>query len=120
MVSILLGLSLSVASIIIGSANITSDLADAVKAFHCADSGIERALYNASGWGTVSCDDISVPPSGTGFVGATDSGYHYNVNDIYTVGGGSMDSTLDCAQTGTTIISSGLYGSATRRIKISY
>jgi hypothetical protein len=121
MVAVLMGLSLSVANIIIGSVTITSNLADAVKAFHCADSGIERALYSASGrLPPVSCDDILAPSAGTGFVGVSDTGYHYNVYDTHTSDGTSMNGTLDCAASGTTITASGVYGTATRRIKISY
>jgi Tfp pilus assembly protein PilX len=103
MVAVLLGLSLSVANIIIGSVAITSNLADSVKAFHCADTGIEVALYNAK-------NSVCTSPSSGTVNGESAFGYTYTI-------------TGDCTSTGTTIISSGTYGingASTRRIKISY
>ena len=64
MLAVLLGFSLNVATIIIGAAKITINVANSVKAFHCADSGIEYALCgvnNCLGIGALTCTAQPLP-----------------------------------------------------------
>lgn len=107
-ISVLLAVSLNVASLIVGGAKIIKGAADSVKAFYAADTGIEEALYNAK---NSACDDIV-----SGTVGG-DSSYVYNVDVSYT--------GEDCTDTGTTMLSIGEFkpggASATKRkISITY
>lgn len=107
MIAILVGFSLNVAAIIVGSAKITSNVANSVKAFHCADSGVEYALYQIS-QSLTTC----TPSPGTSFSG--------NVNDTnYVYSGAIINPNSDCG-TGTTVNSLGSYGGATRKIQINY
>jgi hypothetical protein len=107
-ISVLLAVSLNVASLIIGGAKIIKGAADSVKAFYAADTGIEEALYNAK---NSVCDDIA-----NGTVGG-DSNYVYNVDVSYTGD--------DCADAGTTMLSIGEFkpggaSSTKRKISITY
>jgi hypothetical protein len=107
-ISVLLAVSLNVASLIVGGAKIIKGAADSVKAFCAADTGIEEALYNAK---NSTCDDIV-----NGTVGG-DSNYVYNVDVSYT--------GLDCTDTGTTMLSIGEFkpggaSSTKRKISITY
>jgi len=107
-ISILLAVTLNVASLIVGGAKIIKGAADSVKAFCASDTGIEEALYNAK---NSTCNDIV-----NGTVGG-DSSYVYNVDVSYT--------GADCTETGTTIQSVGEFkpggtSSAKRKVSITY
>lgn len=113
MISVLVGFSLNVATIIVGSAKITGNVANSIKAFHCADSGIEYALYqvkNLPGSGFV-CDIGGTSfPASPGYV---DSDSNYTFTGIASSTGG------DCG-TGTEIDVSGTFGETTRKLHIDY
>jgi len=89
-VSVLLAVSLNLATLIVGGAKILKGGDNSVKAYYAADTGIEKALYNAK---NSSCGNISNETVGG------DSNYVYSVTITYT---GS-----DCTVTGTTIQSIG-------------
>lgn len=57
-VSLMLSVSLNVGTIIVSSAKMSGNLSDGVRAFHCADSGIERALYQATRESGTQCAQI--------------------------------------------------------------
>lgn len=104
MLSVLLAIVLGLASIIIGGANVAESLGHSVIAFHAADTGMEKALYNiklTSG----TCDDSTSD-------GSFGDSYTYDVT-MSTTGS-------DCSDAGTTITSSGLYITAKRKIEVSY
>ena len=109
MLAVLLGFSLNVATIIIGAAKITLNVANSVKAFHCADSGIEYALYGVA-TGVLQCPAARNPISGNLSGGGS---YSFTIYNQYN----------NCG-TGTEIESSGTYPAtatgATRKIKINY
>jgi len=107
MIAVLMSFSLSAAAIIGGSAKISASWADSVKAFHCADSGIEQALYKAYK-AVPECDLASGTVDG-------DAAYSYTVVYAYTA-----PNTGDCEQTGTTITTIGRFGAASRKIQVNY
>jgi len=104
MVSVLLAIVLGLVSIIIGGVNVAESLDHSVKAFHAADTGIERALYNIK---NADCDGANA----SGDFG--DSTYSYTV-EIAHIGEGT------CADANTTITSLGQYLSIKRKIEASY
>ena len=106
-VSVLLAVSLNLATLIVGGAKILKGGASSVKAYY-ADTGIEKALYNAK---NLSCDNINNETVGG------DPNYVYSVIISYT---GS-----DCAVVGTTFQSTGEFkpegiSSTKRKITVSY
>ncbi|MDD5569365.1 MAG: hypothetical protein PHG23_03060 [Candidatus Pacebacteria bacterium] len=101
MIAVLMGVSLSVSSMVVGSIKTSSGWADSVKAFHCADTGVEEALYQIRKQGL--CDNIT---GGSVYNSPT---YIYNV----TI-------TADCQETGSTVTSTGTFSSAARKIVITY
>ncbi|MFA5009212.1 MAG: hypothetical protein WC534_01355 [Candidatus Paceibacterota bacterium] len=103
MISILMGFSLSVSGIIVGSTKITGGTGDSVKAFHCADTAVEKALYDVSLNNCVYYTPVAGTVNG-------DSAYSFT----YTI------LSADCTQTGTTIDAMGAYNQATRKIQINY
>ncbi|MCK9393553.1 MAG: hypothetical protein WCX30_00250 [Candidatus Paceibacterota bacterium] len=92
--SILLSISLNISSVIITASKMTGNLADGVRAFHAADSGIEAALFSTVG-GT--CDAVD------GNVG--DANFTYD-----------LTIPVECPGTGTKITSEGRYKTNARRI----
>jgi Tfp pilus assembly protein PilX len=108
MIAVLMGFSLSVATIIVTSSKINGNMSDLVKAFHSADSGIEYALYQIS-QGSLTC----VPDPGTSFSG------NVNSDTNFTYSGYAINAGSTCG-TGTTVISSGTFGGSTRKIQINY
>jgi len=104
MISVLLAVALGLASIIIGGAKIAENLTYSVRAFHAADTGIEKALYNIK---TTSgtCDNSSSD-------GSFDTDYDYDVT-MSTTG-------ANCADTGTSITSLGRYKTVVRKIEAFY
>lgn len=104
MVSVLLAAALGLASIIIGGSRIAENLTYSVRAFHAADTGIEKALYNikiTSG----TCDNSTSD-------GSFGTDYNFDVT-MSTTG-------TDCADTGTSITSLGRYKTVVRKIEASY
>lgn len=104
MVAILLAVALGLASIIIGGAKIAENLSYSVKAFHAADTGIEKALYDIK-INSGACDDSSSD-------GSFGTDYDYDVTMTTT---GS-----DCADSGTSITSLGRYKTVVRKIEAFY
>ena len=100
--AILLAIALGLASIIVGGAKIAESMGNSVKAFHAADTGIEKALYNIK---SGDCD-------GANASGTFATGYSYTVVISYT--GGS------CFETGTSIESLGEYNTTKRKVEASY
>ena len=104
MVSILLSAALGMTSIIIGGSKIAETLGYSVKAFHAADTGIEKALYNIKiTAGT--CDNSTSD-------GSFGANYTYDVT-MSTTG-------ANCAGSVTTITSLGTYLTTSRKIEASY
>ena len=104
MMSVLLAIVLGLTSIIIGGAKIAGGLSDSVKAFHAADTGIEKALYNIYKNG-----DCSGSSASGNFGG---SNYSYAV----TITGGGM-----CPEAGRTVVdSTGQFQSSKRKIEVSF
>lgn len=104
MMSVLLSIILGLVSIIIGGAKIAEGLGYSVKAFHAADTGMERALYNVK---NADCDGANA----SGDFG--DSSYSYVVT-ISHPGEGT------CVESGTSITSLGQYITTKRKIEASY
>jgi Tfp pilus assembly protein PilX len=114
MIAVLMGFSLSVATIIITSTKITSNMADSVKAFHASDSGIEYALcrINSTCATATSLSQLACAADpGTSFSGTIDSNTSYS--------GAAINADTACG-TGTTVTSSGTFGGSTRKIQINY
>ncbi|MFA5086752.1 MAG: hypothetical protein WC470_00420 [Candidatus Paceibacterota bacterium] len=107
MIAVLVGFSLNVSAIIVGSAKITGNVANSIKAFHCADSGVEYVLFQVS-QGTASCTN----PASTG------TGNIYN--DAYSTYSYSVFNPANDCGTGTEIDSSGSFAGTTRKIHIDY
>jgi Tfp pilus assembly protein PilX len=104
MMSVLTAASLGLTSVIIGGSKIAGNLGYSVKAFHAADTGIEKALYNIkSTSGT--CDNSTSD-------GTFATNYTYDVT-MSTTG-------TNCLNTGTTITSLGQYLNIRRKIQVSY
>ncbi|HOS88071.1 MAG TPA: hypothetical protein PL093_01895 [Candidatus Pacearchaeota archaeon] len=116
MLAVLMGFSLSVAFLIVTSSKITSTVADSIKAFHCADSGVEYALcrVNTNCYSSLSLSVLQCQVSpGTSFSG--------NLNDSnYTFSGTAINSSDPNCGTGTTIKSTGTYKSSIRKVEINY
>jgi Tfp pilus assembly protein PilX len=110
MIAVLMSFSLSAAAIIVGSAKISASWSDSVKSFHCADSGVEEALYNAY---------LLVPDCNDILNGEVDNqaAYSYSVVHTYDL---DVNPESDCEQTGTTITSVGSFGAASRKIEVNY
>lgn len=104
MISVLLAVILGLTSTIIGGANIAQNLGFSVKAFHAADTGIEKVLYN------IKNANCTTPVSGN-FNG--DSTYSYTVTITHNGGG-------TCSDAGTNIDSLGQYKTVKRKIEASY
>lgn len=102
MVSMLLTIVLGLTSIIIGGANVAQSLSYSVKAFHAADTGIEKALYNAKNG---VCSNVSGNFN-------SDSTYSYAVTISYT--------GASCLESGTNMKSLGQYRTINRKIEVSY
>lgn len=100
--AILLAVSLGLSSIIVGGAKIVENLDNSVKAFHAADTGIEKTLYNIRISG-----DCTTPVTGT-----LGTDYNYSVTITY--------SGATCMETGTTLESLGTYKTTNRKIEASY
>lgn len=100
--AILLAVSLGLSSIIVGGAKMVENLDNSVKAFHAADTGIEKTLYNIRILG--SC---TTPVTGT-----LGTDYTYSVTITY--------SGASCTETGTVIESLGTYKTTNRKIEASY
>lgn len=116
MIAVLISFSLSVAFIIIGSTKITSNVADSVKAFHCADSGIEYALcrIGTACRTTASLSQLDCQASpGTHFEGT--------VNDSnFTFTGYAINSNPGTCGANTTIEATGNYRTGARKIQVTY
>jgi len=104
MISVLLAIVLGLVSIIIGGVKVAESLGYSVKAFHAADTGIEKALYNIKLTSGV-CDNTTSD-------GSFGSSYTYDVT-MSTTGS-------DCSDVGTTITSLGQYMTIKRKIEVSY
>ena len=104
MISVLLAVVLGLASLIIGGSKLSRNLNYSVKAFHAADTGIEKALYNIKISGGV-CDNSSSD-------GSFDTNYNYDVT--------MSTSGADCSSLGTSITSLGQYLTVKRKIEVSY
>jgi len=107
-VSVLLAVSLNLATLIVGGAKILKGGASSVKPYYAADTGIEKALYNAK---NLSCNNINNETMGG------DPNYVYSVIISYT---GS-----DCTVIGTTFQSTGEFkpegvSSTKRKVTVSY
>lgn len=104
MVSVLLAVALGLTSIIIGGAKMAENLGYSVKAFHAADTGIEKALYNIK---TTSgtCDNSTSD-------GSFGTDYTYDVT--------MSNSGGNCSETGASITSLGQYLTVKRKIEVSY
>ncbi len=100
--SVLLSVSLGLTSIIVGGAKVASNLSNSVKAFHAADTGIEKALYNIRILSD--CSDIAN--------GILAPNYTYQVEITY--------SGADCMETGTSIKSIGTYNATNRKVEAYY
>lgn len=103
MMSVLLAIVLGLTSIIIGGAKIAGGLSESVKAFHAADTGIEKALYNIYKNGDCS--------------GSSASGNFGNSNYSYTV---IITAQGVCPDEETTIDSTGQFQSTKRKIEVSF
>jgi hypothetical protein len=101
--SVLLAVSLGLASIIVNGAKMADSLSNSVKAFHVADTGIERTLYEM-----FKNSNCTTPVTGN-----FGTNYTYSVTIAHTGGG-------TCLDTGTTIESLGTYGATKRKIEASY
>lgn len=108
MISVLVAFSLNVATIIVESAKLTSNAGDSVKAFHCADSGIEYGLYQIS-QGLITC--TSTP--GTDFNGSVNS------DSNYTFDGTIINPNNDCG-VGTNVTTLGNFNGSVRKVQIQY
>lgn len=104
MISVLLAVVLGLASLIIGGSKIARNLNYSVKAFHAADTGIEKALYNIKAT-SGTCDDSSSD-------GSFGTDYSYDVT-MTTTG-------ENCYGSGTTITSLGQYQTVKRKLEVSY
>jgi hypothetical protein len=104
MMSVLLAVALGLTSIIIGGSKIAENLGYSVKAFHAADTGIEKALYNINITSGTCDNDTSDGSFGTD--------YSYDVT--------MTNSGEDCSATGTLITSLGQYKTVKRKIEVSY
>jgi Tfp pilus assembly protein PilX len=104
MMSVLLAIVLGLATLIIGGSKMTRNMSYSVKAFHAADTGIEKALYNIK-FTSGTCDDSS--SDGTF---ATD--YNYDVT--------MSNSGGDCSNSGTLITSVGQYQTVKRSLEVTY
>lgn len=116
MIAVLVSFSLSVASIIIGSTKITSNVADSVKAFHCADSGIEYALcrIGTACRTTASLAQLDCQASPGTYFNST-------VNDSnFTFIGYAINSTPGVCGANTTIEATGNYRTGARKIQVKY
>lgn len=108
-VSLMLSVSLNVGTIIVSSAKMSGNLSDGVRAFHSADSGIERALYNATrDCGPPTCEDQCREFVYTFF--SPNFSYDVEVND------GENGSCPVSA----TIVSEGMYKNIKRIIEVNY
>ncbi|MDD4409054.1 MAG: pilus assembly PilX N-terminal domain-containing protein [Candidatus Pacebacteria bacterium] len=108
-VAMLLSVSLNIGTVIINSAKMSGNLSDGIRAFHCADSGIEHALYHVTRTTPV-CTGMG--ESDGGGIPLNDTAYKYTF---------TVNPNIDCANTGTTITSTGSYKSTTKRIiEVSY
>lgn len=98
--SMILAVSLNIASIIVTSAKMSGSFGDSIRAFHAADSGIEIALYRVTGT-PASCGDFT--------------GTFYNSDFAYSV-------TVPASPCDTgEVVSEGSYRTINKRtIKISY
>ncbi len=103
MMSVLLATVLGLTSIIIGGAKIAGGLSDSVKAFHAADTGIEKALYDI--YKSTDCSGADA----SGNFGS--SGYGYVV---------AITSSGSCPDAGTVIDSTGQFQSSKRKIEVSF
>jgi len=104
MMAVLLAIVLGLATVIISGSKMSRNLNYSVKAFHAADTGIEKALYDIKASAGV-CDDSSSD-------GSFDTDYNYDVT--MTNSGG------DCSNVGTSITSSGQYLTVKRKIEVSF
>ena len=102
MMSVFLAIVLGLTSIIIGGSKMSESFGDSVRAFHAADTGIERALYR------IRQEDIC-----DNFTGTIGTDYNYSVT-ITHEGGGT------CASSGTTISSVGIYNNTKRELEASF
>jgi len=102
MMSVFLAIVLGLTSIIVGGSKMSESFGDSVKAFHAADTGIERTLYRIRQ--ESNCDN---------FTGTIEEGLSYSVTIVHTGGG-------TCASTGTTINSVGTYNNTKRELEASY
>ncbi|MDD5639928.1 MAG: hypothetical protein PHR47_04015 [Candidatus Pacebacteria bacterium] len=100
--AILLSVSFNISNVIITASKMTGNLADGVRAFHAADSGIEASLCSTSEAcdGTSTVCDVSTPSTVSG-----DSNFTYSIGITGT-----------CPDIGTTITSEGKYKTNARRI----
>lgn len=97
--SVLLSVSLGLTSVIVGGAKVASSLSNSVKAFHAADTGIEKALYN-----------IRILSQCSNFNGTLAPNYTY---DVEITG-------ANCLETGTSIKSIGTYNTTNRKVEAYY
>ncbi len=100
MMSVLLAAVLGLSNIIIGGVNLAIIVRDSGNAFYAADSGVEKALYLIAN-NPDYCENFS------GQIG--DSEYN-----------GSYDVRITCETEKTTIISTGSYGDARKRIEVYF
>ena len=102
-VSVLLSVSLNVASIIVSSAKMSGSLSEGVKAFHAADSGVERALYNLTRSDVTTCVGMDIVNKTYN----SDNKFSYSVD---------IDETISGCPASAKIISTGTYNNSTKRV----
>jgi len=109
MISVLVAFSLNVATIIVESAKLTSNAGDSVKAFHCADSGIEYVLYQIS-----LSPEPTICTSPANSISGTVNGDSYYSFDT-TV----FNTNNDCG-VGTIVTALGNFNGSVRKVQIQY
>lgn len=104
--SILLSVSLGLSSIIVGGAKMVMNLGDSVKAFHAADTGVEKALY---------C--IKVGPTCVAAQTCANTSNTFSAGYGWTI---TITGSGDCLSAGTSIKSLGTYKTTKRKVEASY
>jgi hypothetical protein len=103
MMAVLFTMVLGVTIIIIRGLDILKGASDSIKAFHAADTGVERALYN------IRVNNDCSPICGTPCTIGGDSNWTY-----------SLDYTGGCSASSISISAKGTYYGSQRKIEVSY
>jgi hypothetical protein len=107
--AVLLSVSLGLVGIIIGGAKIAGGLGNSVKAFHAADTGMEKALYCVKTNG----GDCTLSLSCANDSNTFSAGYGWTVAMLDSGG-------VTCTSSVSSIESEGTYSTTKRKVETSY